>query len=120
MRQALMSRFIFAIVFFFNLTCFSQINPQKLDSLTHAIDSTQKRVQAWQDSFNKKQDSLYRSGVNKANGESNLQKEPPDVRQLPIVLGILIVLSAFVVMLYVVKKKRKDSNSEKGSDGFNT
>jgi hypothetical protein len=114
MCQAPISRLPFILVFLFHLTCFSQINPQKLDSLTHSIDSTQKRVQAWQDSFSKKQDSLYQSGVRKATRESSLGKEPPYKRKLPIVLGILMALGTFAVLLFVLKKKRKDSNSEKG------
>jgi hypothetical protein len=114
-----MSRFIFAIIFFFKLTCFSQINPQKLDSLSHAIDSTQKRVQAWQDSFNKKQDSLYQSGVPKATRKSNLEQQPQYKKKSLILLGILVAIGTFIVIVLVVREKRKDSSSAKRSNGFN-
>src|SRR5215212_6496514 len=55
-----------ALALLFHLTCYSQVDQKKLDSLTRSIDSSKKVLRNWQDSFTKMQDSLYETRVSKA------------------------------------------------------
>ena len=55
-----------ALALLFHLTCYSQVDQEKLDSLTRSIDSSKKVLRNWQDSFTKMQDSIYEARVSKA------------------------------------------------------
>ena len=51
---------VLVYLIFYSLYCFGQPDPGKVDSLGKVLDSNAASLQAWQDSFQKSQDSIYR------------------------------------------------------------
>ena len=96
-----------------------QINQGKIDSLKHSIENERKAFQQWQDSFNKRQDSIYRSAQNGVDFDQNnrnlltLMQQIKDREEkqkqqayLRIGLGVLI----FVVMVVLLARRKKRSS----------
>ena len=44
----------------------AQVDPRKLDSLQQSMMQSQRSLTAWQDSFARRQDSIYRAAINRA------------------------------------------------------
>jgi len=96
-------------------TSYSQINQNKLDSLSRSINSSAKAYRAWQDSFKKVQDSIYRSAIKKdlQKNRSDLQNFSEEERRrkekerqqtiLRIVIGIAILITA----VFAWRRRRK-------------
>jgi hypothetical protein len=68
-----MFRFLF--LFLFPLPLMAQVDQRKLDSLSRHIDSSQKALRHWQDSFTKRQDSVYNTQLKK--------EDRPGIQALP-------------------------------------
>ena len=92
-----------------------QIDPAKLDSLSRAIDSSSKAYKAWQDSFTKVQDSLYRSSLKKDIEQNNRnlqqylaeQKRRERKERQQAYIRIFAGLSLFIVLIFVLLRKRR-------------
>ncbi|HYK57096.1 MAG TPA: hypothetical protein VEV15_11555, partial [Flavisolibacter sp.] len=69
--KSFMFRLLIVLAITVSLKGFSQINSQKLDSLSSAIDSKNQSLKAWQDSFQKSQDSIYKEQTTAKSGLSN-------------------------------------------------
>lgn len=106
-------RFLIVLAITISLNGFSQINSQKLDSLSSAIDAKNQSLKAWQDSFQKSQDSIYKEYTNAKSGfKSDENAAETDRRQrqkkrliFPIVGGIVFL--GLLITALVRRKKRK-------------
>jgi len=94
---------------------FAQIDQKKRDSLARAIDSSAKAYRTSQDSFTKKQDSIYRSSI-KIDVEQNNrqheqfiaeQKRRENKQRQQAYIRILIGVLLFTVLIIGFLRKRK-------------
>jgi len=105
---------LLATVLFLQHACYSQIDLKKLDSLARSIDSSQKASRSWQDSFNKKQDSIYRAAQIKQDAQTNNRNDARVIAQKEInanqkqqaIIKILIGL-LFAILLIVALMRRR-------------
>jgi len=90
------------------------IDPLKLDSLKKSIEQSKKNFKAWQDSFNKRQDSLYNAAIKEANAKNNSEdvntfvadnKEQQKNRN-QLVLTILIAILFVTVLIIALRRRR--------------
>lgn len=99
-----------ALAILLSLACSSQIDSQKLDSLSHVIALKNKSIKAWQDSFNQKQDSIYRQGIsnetNRENPEVRNRKEKPR-KWIALVSSVVVLLGLLITVLFKRTKKKK-------------
>lgn len=113
-----MYRFLFAVTLLLQPACYSQINPKSLDSLSRAIDSSQKKFKIWQDSFNKKQDSIYQSVEVKNSIEKNSRnlkkfiaqqkkEETGKAKQVHVQIAIALLLLIVLAVVFMRKRKKK-------------
>ena len=88
---------------------FPQIDPQKLDSLSHSIDSSLKAYQAWQDSFTRaeKQKSIERRTIHTAEYTQRLQQEKNQKKRLQTIRYIFIGLIFLTVLTVGILRRRK-------------
>ena len=114
-----MRKLIFAICLLIGSNCMGrdhQVDPSSLDSLKRSIENSRINVQAWQDSFNKKQDSIYQSAITRSDSISmkHVKADPLPVQvgkkekrlQYSYVLaGIGIVF--FILLVIVLSGKTK-------------
>jgi hypothetical protein len=101
-----MPRLLFVIFLLTYSLLFAQIDPGKLDSLSHRIDSNGQSLQAWQDSFQKKQDSIYRLHVNTS--KDALSKERFIGRKRTMIFTIVgIILFTILFLAFLVRRKNK-------------
>jgi hypothetical protein len=89
------------------LSAFSQVNPGKLDSLSHAIDSSNKAIEQWQDSFTKRQDSIYRAGVQGSKIGKGIHEETNEEKHEQQTIIVIILAVAAVVFAAVWLRKRR-------------
>ncbi len=112
-----MRRFFTAFLLLVQLTGFAQIDQKKLDSLSKAIESSAKAFQAWQDSFDKVQDSIYQSSVrlgleqNNRNLDNFLaeqkRREEKQRQQAMIRFAVSGVIFAVLIVVLIRKRKQK-------------
>lgn len=111
--KGLMFRVFIVFAILLHLNAFSQINSQKLDSLSSAIDSKNQSIKAWQDSFQKSQDSIYKE---QTTGKSGLSKDENAIEKdrrlkqkkrliFPIIGGIVFL--GLLITDLVRRKNRK-------------
>jgi hypothetical protein len=108
-----MPRLLTVLALIFHLTSFSQIDSRKLDSLSKVINAENQSLQNWQDSFQKKQDSIYKHNTSKRYSLSNEEDAIAKDRRIrqkrrvifPIVGGIVFI-GLLVANLLRKKKKR--------------
>lgn len=114
--KSLLHKFCFLlIVMLMGFYAIPQIDPAKLDSLSRAIDSSSKAYKAWQDSFTKVQDSLYRSSLKKDIEQNNRnlqqylaeQKRRERKERQQAYIRIFAGLSLFIVLIFVLLRKRR-------------
>ena len=91
---------------------FSQIDQQKLDSLSSHIDSSVKAYQEWQDSFTKaeRQKSLDRSTMNTVEFMKNQhekKKREPQQAMRYIIIGVILL----AVLIAGLLRSRKQSKT---------
>ena len=92
-----------------------QVDPGKLDSLARSIENSSKAQQAWQDSFHKQQDSVYRAAMAKAAKEKqsenvqegSLDEETGQDGSNFSYLFILIGFIVFVAIAILVSKRKQ-------------
>lgn len=105
--------FFIALLLHFGIS--AQIHPKKRDSLARAIDFSTNAYKAWQDSFTKKQDSIYRSSI-KTNTEQNNhnphpflteQKRREDKQRQQAYIRISIGVLFFMVLILGLLRKSK-------------
>ncbi len=113
-----MFRFVMAVFLLFPVFATSQdaVNPSRLDSLSRSIEQSGKALKSWQDSFNKKQDSVYRSAQNNLDAQQNIQninrlltenKKRSQERQQRAYIRIGIGVLFLVVLLLTLYKRKK-------------
>lgn len=90
----------------------AQIDPNKLDSLKRSIDANAKALQSWQDSFTKKQDSLYKIQLELAQEQSRndaeaIQSEEKAERKKQWIL-ISIGIAMLVVILLLLRRQKSN------------
>jgi hypothetical protein len=122
-----MHRFLLILALLAQVVAYCQhegIDPKKLDSFARSIDSSQKKMRAWQDSFQHRQDSLYEAAQMDRDLEQNTrnlnsfiasqkEREKKERQQMYwrfAMLGIMVIL--LVVRLAGRKKKPEISNTE--------
>jgi hypothetical protein len=115
-----MTRFLLALFVLYSFPLFCQVDPAKADSLARAISASQKTVNAYQDSFKKAQDSIYRSEISKGqpghstpatslSAELKKEKQKKE-RQLYIRWGLTALLLVLLVIGWrCVRKKSNQS-----------
>lgn len=98
----------------------AQIDQEKMDSLTRSIENSRQEYRQWQDSFKKTQDSIYRSMVQKQDGERNLQNlkkfaaiqkknEEKRRQQMYMRIGFGILMLGILVF-GLARRKKKNPN----------
>ena len=93
-----------ALLLLFMPLTWAQVDPQKLDSLKRSIDAQAKKVQAWQDSFTRQQESLYRSQALKQSAPARkapAKKEERKERQgwvRVMIAGLFVTLLLFLLL----------------------
>lgn len=110
-----MRRVFTAFFLLVQLTGSAQIDQKKLDSLSRAIDSSAKAVQAWQDSFDKVQDSIYRSSLrldleqnnNNLNNFLAEQKSREERQRQQAMIRFAVSGVIFVILIVVLLRRRK-------------
>jgi hypothetical protein len=114
-----MRLFPVAILFFLHLQLNAQIDPAKLDSLKRSIDSSVKLSRAWQDSFSKRQDSIYRLSQVKARqaDQSNNISAEKNKREKnhSIIFAIAILFLLTIIIVLLRRKSRQDDIHNNGS-----
>lgn len=115
-----MRHLLTAICILVQLSCFSQIEKNKLDSLNRVIDSGVKNQQAAQDSFTKRQDSIYQARVikkikaNNKNLDFVVQQikdiKAKEKRQTLIRIGIGFLLLTLLFVVLIRKRKKSGKN----------
>jgi hypothetical protein len=116
-----MHRLFFVAALFFHFHCSGQnsIDESKRDSLARSIERSQKAQRAWQDSFSKRQDSIYlsaqKTAAKPANGKNKLDqdvqktnREEGRIKQVYVlaIAGLLF----FVLLVALLFRKRKDKS----------
>jgi hypothetical protein len=95
---------------------YSQIDQKKLDSLSRSIDSSAKAYRAWQDSFNKVQDSIYQAAINKDFQSSHnpgqlspeqKRKEAKERQKIILRIGVSIAILIIAAIVWLRRKKTK-------------
>jgi hypothetical protein len=103
------------MVLLLHLNTYGQIDQSKLDSLSRSIDSSSKAYKAWQDSFNKAQDSIYRSSV-KQDAKQNInnlnyfleeQKRTEQERRRQATIRLIVSGLIFTTLIIFLIRKRK-------------
>ena len=61
-----MRLYLLVVTVLFSQLLHAQVDPRKLDSLQQTMMQSQRSLAAWQDSFTRRQDSIYRSAINRA------------------------------------------------------
>lgn len=111
-----MFRLLLVLAITVSLNGFSQINSQKLDSLSSAIDSKNQSLKAWQDSFKKSQDSIYKAHTTGKSGlrtdENAIEKDRRLKQKKRLIFPIIggIVFLGLLVTDLVRRKKRGKSD----------
>jgi hypothetical protein len=108
-----MLRLLTVVALILSLSCFSQIHSEKLDSLSRVIASKNQSVKTWQDSFKRRQDSIYRHNTGNT-GSANGESSAPDSgkgqgRRLVLMLIGLIVLPGLVLLALFKRINRKNN-----------
>jgi|GEM_PF-2046569 len=93
----------------------AQIDPQKLDSLQQSIEASTRATKAWQDSFQKTQDSIYRKEVlNRIQEEKNAigkeilnRKEKESEKDKTSEVAIVLAAAVLAIGLIMVLRKRR-------------
>jgi hypothetical protein len=106
---------LFIPALFFISTSYSQINQSKLDSLSRSINSSAKAYRAWQDSFKKAQDSVYRSALKKdlqksRSGRENFSAEErrrKERERQQTTLRIILSIAILITAVFVWRRRRK-------------
>jgi hypothetical protein len=118
MKQRINRRFTLTTLFilYFGLSIFplyAQIDPRKIDSLKRHIDSSAQAVKTYQDSFKKRQDSIYYAQVNRQieqnmrNSHKYAQElEAQRKRQTYIRIGIGIIFLALLALGLIRQRKK--------------
>ena len=93
--------FLFFFVFMSQLAL-AQLDPRKLDSLQQSMMQSQRSLTAWQDSFARRQDSIYRASINRA----QQAKEPKEKEKgaTYIAVGSASLLMTAYVTWYIRTK----------------
>jgi len=95
-------RIAFALLFLFTMQgAMAQVDPRKLDSLQQSIVQSQRTLTAWQDSFSRRQDSIYRAAINRAQGKAAGEKEKAASIAAP---AVSVLLAAASMTLYIRTK----------------
>ena len=94
-----------------------QVDPLKLDSFKRAMESSHRQMELWQDSFNRKQDSIYGVAISHAGVNQNstnllkvVTKNPTSrdetkLQRAYLIVGIGVVL--FVLLAVLISRRRK-------------
>lgn len=100
---------LFAFIFLLLIqNASAQVDQQKLDSLKQSIDAHSKKVQAWQDSFKKKQDSIYQSYIDEEKGTIVTPADEKDhARKKKEILIPVVITVMFLLLLFLLVRKRK-------------
>lgn len=96
------------LAFFLFLQCtFSaaQVNPRQLDSLSRAIEDRSRSVMAWQDSFQRRQDSLYRAGLARVNQQGKFTNRS-STKGITVTVPLIAVLLTMLVLVVLKRKNR--------------
>ncbi len=108
-----MFRLLIVLAITVSLNSLSQINSQKLDSLSSAIGSKNQSLKAWQDSFQKSQDSIYKAHTGDKSGlrtDENAIEKDRGVKQKKrwvfLIIGGMVFLGLLITDL-IRRKKRK-------------
>ena len=115
-----MTRLVLFIFLTISQFSYSQVDPAKADSLARAITSKQKKMESFQDSFIKVQESTYQAEVakglqNSTNYQTSVSAEEKigeqkRERRLYILLGILVLLLVLLVIGFLrIRNKSKQS-----------
>mgnify|MGYP003579655140 CR=1 FL=1 len=116
-----MHRYLLVLALLFQVNSFSQIDPAKLDSLSRSIDSSAKAYRQWQDSFQKRQDSIYESALRSQDTERNMrnltnwtleneERKRKQKQQAYIRIGIGVL---FLIVLIVGWARRRKKHKNK-------
>lgn len=108
-----MQKLLAALLLLLFFTAQAQVDPHKLDSLKRSIDANAKALQSWQDSFTKKQDSLYKIQLEiaqernrKSATEAEVAEEKDDRKKQWILVSIGIAMLAVILLL--LRRKKND------------
>jgi hypothetical protein len=106
-----MPRFLSAILLLLWLYVPAQIDQEKLDSLKRSIDSNTRAVQSWQDSFQKKQDSLYQSRLGNDTMRTSQAIDTRAVKEHEkrkrIYIRLLVAVLVVLALAYILLRRRK-------------
>jgi hypothetical protein len=107
-----MRRIIFLALICSPLLLHAQVDPAKLDSLSKKIEQQNKVVKAWQDSFTRRQDSIYEARTRASRHTTPLPpgavpEEKKDNTTLAAIIICCLVLLAFLLYLILRKKQRR-------------
>jgi len=105
--------FILGLLFISN--SYSQIDQDKLDSLSRSINSSAKAYRAWQDSFKKAQDSIYSIAIkkdlqkNRSDSDHFLAEElrREEKRRQQAILCIILSIAILITTVFVWRRRRK-------------
>lgn len=112
-----MHRLFYAVALLLGLSGFSQedqVNPEALDSFKRSIESSRQQVKAWQDSFNRSQDSLYNLAINNAGFKQNpasllnvdvekYERDENKLQRVYITVSIGVIL--FILLAVAISKR---------------
>jgi accessory gene regulator protein AgrB len=106
-----MPRFLTAILLLIYLYAPAQIDQQKLDSLKRSIDSNTRAVKSWQDSFQKNQDSLYRSRIMhdtlRTNTATDTRSLMEHEKRKKMYLRLLVTVILVLALAYILLGRKK-------------
>ena len=109
-----MPRFPTVLAFLLPFACSAQIDPAKLDSLTSVMEAKNQSLQAWQDSFRKRQDSIYkhhtsRTGQGLSNDKKAIAKERQVRQKRRLIFRILggIILLSLLITAFIGRRNKR-------------
>jgi hypothetical protein len=102
-----MFRFLFLLLF--PLPLMAQVDQRKLDSLSRHIDSSQKALRHWQDSFTKRQDSVYNTQLKKEDrpGIQALPEEKEKKLKGSRTVILILIASALILLVIIWWSRRR-------------
>jgi hypothetical protein len=95
-----MFRFLFLLVF--PLPLMAQVDQRKLDSLSRHIDSSQKALRHWQDSFTKHQDSVYNTQLRKEDRQNSQALPQENEKKIKSNTTVILILITSALILLVI------------------
>ena len=109
-----MPQLLLALALLLSLTSHAQTDQRKLDSLRHSIDSSSRALQAYQDSFTRRQESIHNAATRRGKQPQPVSVEDRERGQrskAPAKMPVIVALLALMAAIIGIWRRRKNKNS---------